>query len=65
MSKDDLLNLDVEEEKAEIIMQASQDVEEYLAVKSLQDLGFTIHHSEFSFDKIMLFSWIREELKNG
>lgn len=29
------------------------------------DLGLTVHHSELDFDKIMIFSWIKEGIENG
>ena len=40
-------------------------IDDYAHFKSMIDLGFQVHHSEFDFDKIMLFSWIKEVVDNG
>lgn len=47
------------------ILKAKEDVEDYAHFRTLIDLGFTVHHSEFDFDKIMVFSWIKEEVDRG
>lgn len=47
------------------MLSVASDVADYLDFKSLIDLGLQVHHSELSFDKILVFSWIKEELGNG
>jgi hypothetical protein len=39
-------------------------VSEYAHFRSIVDMGFQVHHSEFDFDKIMIFSWIKEGIGN-
>jgi hypothetical protein len=41
------------------------DVEDYLDFKGLIDLGFNVDQKEYPFEKIMVFSWVREALENG
>jgi len=38
------------------------DIEDYLELKRVQELGLQVHHSEFDYEKIMMFSWIKEAL---
>jgi hypothetical protein len=64
MTRDDLA-LMVDPERVQPIMEVASDVSEYLELDSVLKLGLTIHHSEFDFDKIMIFSWIREEIDSG
>ena len=37
---------------------------DYLHMKSVLDLGLNVHHSEFDFEKIMVFSWIKEGIES-
>jgi len=53
-----------EPEKLDRIFEVKGIIEEYLDVKAIQNLGLQIHHSEIDFDKVMLFSWIKEEIEN-
>jgi hypothetical protein len=46
-------------------MQIASEVSDYLEFKSLIDLGLQVHHSELDFDKVIVFSWIKEGLENG
>lgn len=46
----------------EKIMEVSSDVSDYLEFSDLKNLGLQVHHSELDFDKIMMFSWIKERL---
>jgi hypothetical protein len=54
-----------DEKKADELIDVASDVTDYLEYKSLIDLGLQVHHSEISFEKIMLFSWIKGEIGNG
>jgi hypothetical protein len=38
---------------------------DYAHFRSIVDLGFQVHHSEFDFDRVMIFSWIKEAIENG
>jgi hypothetical protein len=64
MSKEDLESL-VEPDKAREIRSVMDLISEYAELKSVLALGLTVHHSEIDFDKIMIFSWIKEEIENG
>lgn len=64
MSRDDLKNL-VDEEKAEKLVAVAKEIGDYFEFRALIDLGLTVHHSELDFDKILIFSWIKEEVNNG
>jgi hypothetical protein len=48
-----------------MLLETSVDVSEYLEFRTMIDLGLTVHHSELDFDKIMIFSWIKEGIENG
>lgn len=47
------------------IMEVASDVFEYLDFRMVLNLGLTIHHSELEFDKVIVFSWIKEALEAG
>jgi hypothetical protein len=64
MSKEDLERL-VEPDKAREIRSVMDLISEYAELKSVLALGLAVHHSEIDFDKIMIFSWIKEEIENG
>jgi hypothetical protein len=53
----------VEEGKAEKINMVVDYVYEYAHFKTILDLGLSVHHTELDFDKIMIFSWIKEEVE--
>lgn len=54
-----------DELKSENILKVVDDIADYGQFKTLIELGFQVHHSEIPFDKIMMFSWIKEALENG
>lgn len=43
-------------------MSVVNDVHDYAHFRSIIELGFQIHHSEYCFEKIIVFSWIKEEV---
>jgi hypothetical protein len=47
------------------IFKVVDDINDYIELKRVQDLGLTVHHSEFDYEKIMMFSWIKEALDGG
>lgn len=55
----------VEPFKIDSLINVAGDVADYLEFKSLTDLGLQIHHSEIPFDKVLIFSWIKEVIENG
>lgn len=55
----------VEESKAIAIFEVVTDICDYLEFKSMIDLGLTIDHKDLEFDKVMVFSWIKEGLESG
>ena len=55
----------VEHEKIDQLLDTANDVSDYLDFDAVLSLGLQVHHSEVPFDKVMLFSWIKEEIKNG
>ena len=54
-----------DEKKADGIMELMDVIYDYTHFQSIVDLGFNVHHSEFDFDKIMVFSWIKEGIESG
>ena len=59
----DLLDGDLE--KVDNILNVSTDVIDYFQFKSVIDLGITLGPSDMPFEKLMIFSWIREGLESG
>jgi hypothetical protein len=53
-----------DEKLAKAISETVELIADYTHFKSLVDLGFQIHHSEIDFDKIMVFSWIKEGIES-
>lgn len=51
--------------KIDSLLEVMEDIGFYFEVMSIMDLGFKIDHSEISFDKMIMFSWIKEGLKDG
>jgi hypothetical protein len=64
MGKEQLLKL-VEPEMAENIIKVTEDILEYLEFRSVIGLGLNVDHKEMPFDKVMVYSWIKEELESG
>jgi hypothetical protein len=64
MTLDDLERV-VDDGLAPPIMEVAGLVRDYLELRSVLDLGLTVHSSEIDFDKVMIFSWIKEEIDNG
>lgn len=54
-----------DESKAKGILDVVEIISDFAHFRSLIDLGFQVHHSEFDFDKIMIFSWIKEGIDGG
>jgi len=46
-------------------LEVADVISDYASFRTIVDLGFQVHHSEFDFDKVMMFSWIREAIENG
>lgn len=65
MGKDELLSLTGSESTANGILEVVEIINDYAHFRSIIDLGFQVHHSEFDFDKVMMFSWIKEAVENG
>lgn len=55
----------VEESKALALIEVVKDIGDYLEFKSMIELGLTVDHKELDFDKVMIFSWIKEGLESG
>ena len=55
----------VEKEKIDNLLDVAKDISDYLELKTLLDLGLNVHHSEIPFEKVMIFSWIKEGIENG
>ena len=64
MNLDELMSY-VDESKALALVEVVKDIGDYLEFKSMIDLGLTVDHKELDFDKVMVFSWIKEGLENG
>ena len=64
MDREQLSSL-VDLDKVDAIMMTIEDVSDYFEFKSIIDLGCTVSHSDLSFEKLMLYSWIKRELANG
>jgi len=61
MSYEDLENLlPGETENAACIWETSKNVREYYRLKSVIDLGLNVDFKEIPFEKLIVFSWIRE-----
>lgn len=61
-----LLDLvDGDEFKANNIWGVSRIVMSYFQFKSIQDLGLSIRHDALTFEKAMMFSWIKEAVDRG
>lgn len=61
MSYEDLENLlPGETENAAFIWETSKNVREYYRLKSVIDLGLNVDFREIPFEKLIVFSWIRE-----
>lgn len=54
-----------DQSKVDGIIKVTEIISDYAHFKSIVDLGFNVHHAEFDFDKIMMFSWIKEAIENG
>jgi hypothetical protein len=54
-----------DEKKVDNLLNVVDLISDYAHLKSIIDLGLQVHHSEFDFDKIMVFSWIKEGIENG
>lgn len=65
LSLDDLNKLVGEKDKAEGIYKLIDIVGDYAQFKGLLDLGLQVNQNDFPFEKIMLFSWIKEAIENG
>jgi hypothetical protein len=61
----ELVDLTGDELKAREIIDVVDVVSDFAHFRSIVDLGFQVHHSEFDFEKIMIFSWIKEGIDNG
>lgn len=61
----ELVDLTGDELKAREISDVVDVVSDFAHFRSIVDLGFQVHHSEFDFEKIMIFSWIKEGIDNG
>lgn len=40
-------------------------ISEFAQFRSLLDLGLQINQADLSFEKVMMFSWIKEAIDNG
>jgi hypothetical protein len=56
--------LDGDKAKAEEIWDTSRYVISYSQFKSVLSLGLSIDQSSLPFEKVMMFSWIKEALEN-
>ena len=63
MSRSELVSLTNDEVLTDRILKVVEDVSDYAHFQEIAQLGLQIHHSEFDFDKVMLFSWIRNEVE--
>jgi hypothetical protein len=57
--------VDGDKEKAENIWEVSRSVISYAQFKSVQSLGLSIPFEALPFEKVMMFSWIKEAIENG
>lgn len=51
--------------KAGCIWEVSRSVISYGQFRSVQGLGLSINHDALPFEKVMMFSWIKEAIENG
>jgi hypothetical protein len=51
--------------KIDDLLSVASDIADYLEFKTVLDLGLQIHHSELPFEKVLIFSWIKEGIENG
>lgn len=65
MSLAEIEDLTGDKTLAEGIMGVTEIISDYAHFRSLIELGFQVHHSEFDFDKVMIFSWIKEGIDSG
>ncbi|GEM_PF-6595907 len=63
-SAEDLKNWIIEDEqwKIPLIFETARDIKDYLAFKNAIDIGLTIGFKEISFEKAMIYPWIKEVL---
>jgi hypothetical protein len=54
-----------DKEKAESVWELSSEVASYAQLKSILDLGLTVSYDKISYDKVLIYSWIKEALENG
>lgn len=54
-----------EKEKAQRIWEVSRDVSSYASFASVKGLGLTIGIGDVPFEKLMLYSWIKEGIESG
>ena len=57
--------VDGDKEKAKSIWDVSRTVISYAQFRSVQGLGLNIAHDALPFEKVMMFSWIKEAIENG
>lgn len=60
---DELVELvDGDREKAERIWEVSKDVSAYANHKAMQGIGIVFGPNDLSFERAMIFSWIKEAI---
>jgi hypothetical protein len=57
--------VDQDKEKAKGIWEVSRVVISWSQTKTVLDLGLNINYDSLPFEKVMMFSWIKEALGNG
>jgi hypothetical protein len=54
-----------EKDKADRIWEVSKDVSSYAGFSSVMNLGITIGLNDIPFERLMLYSWIKEGIESG
>lgn len=60
-----LLDLVEDNQKAKSIWEVSRIVISWTQVKGVLDLGLNVNFDSLPFEKVMMYSWIKEALANG
>jgi hypothetical protein len=65
LSLDELRKLVGEKDKAEGIYKMIDVVGDYAQFKTILELGLQVNQADIPFEKVMMFSWIKEAIENG
>jgi hypothetical protein len=54
-----------DKEAARGIFELSKEVGDYAQFRGVLELGLQVHYSDLPFEKVMLYSWIKEAIEDG